>query len=82
MRIENNTIKINMSRFSTVEERGCLKLQTVQGRFFAPGEYVLLDSYLRDFLKDEQGGVLIFQNREEAVEYANQTDLVYENERF
>lgn len=82
MRTEYNTTKFRMGRFSTIAENGCFKLQTAQGRFFQEGEMVLWDSYLRDFLKDDRGGVIIFQNKEETEAYAQKADLILENERF
>lgn len=82
MRTEYNTTKLRMGRFSTIAENGCFKLQTAQGRFFEEGEVVLWDSYLRDFLKDDRGGVIIFQSKEETETYIKNADSILENERL
>lgn len=66
-----------MAHFVTISENGCFKLQSAQGRFFDKNEYVLWDSYLRDFLRDSQGGVFVF-SKEEAEAHMKDSELLLE----
>lgn len=69
MRIESNQMKLNTGRFSNVKEMGEFCLQSISGRFFSENEYVLWNKNTRDYVRNDQQGVIIFTAQNEINQY-------------
>jgi len=77
MRLEDNSLKINLGRFKTITECHDYLIQQALGKYFHQDDYVLWDTHQRSFVKSGNS-VIILESYNEATSYVN--DILQSNQ--